>query len=239
VEVGDWILEGLDNSPLTEDAYDYLRGRGATDDLIERWRIRVWDPPLTPCPDRSIHEYYGAHFDRFEGKIIYPLWSPKGRFLGFDSRHPGKKDEVRYLLQESRWNPVWIGMPDAMDRIWKGADVVIVEGRADLWAMVQVLAANGSDKAVLGSATAHLSWKQVEFLQRWFGKRGDSIRYPHVWMVYDNDEAGKKGTEDAIKHLGNRKVSCSRLRYGEPKDDPGALWDRGGVQLLQKYFHNL
>lgn len=237
MEVAQWLQESLDMCVVTEEARDYLMGRGASPRVIEEWGIKVWDPPLTPCPDPSIHEYYGAHFERFEGKVLYPLFTPKGRFLGFDSRRIDAKDDVRYLLPESRWNPVWVGMPSAMEKIWQGCDVIIVEGRFDVFAMLQAVEAQKSDKAVIGSGPAHLSWKQVEFLRRWCAP--NKKRSTHVYLAYDNDDAGKKGTADAIKHLRYGGVQTSQLRYGKPGDDPGAIWDRGGVAHLLEAFPNL
>lgn len=241
MEVGQWLQDALGMCVLTEEARDYLMGRGATPRVIEEWGIKVWEPPLTPCPDASIHEYYGTHFERFEGKVIYPLFSPKGRFLGFDSRRIDAKDDVRYLLPESRWNPVWVGMPAAMEKIWRGADVVIVEGRFDVYAMHQLIEARHSSVVALGSGPAHLSWKQVEFLKRWCSAVDvpDRKRPPHVYMGYDNDDAGNKGSTDAIKHLSYGGVQSSRLRYGKPGDDPGAVWDQGGVEHLCKEFPDL
>lgn len=238
MEVSEWLQEGLARSPLTDEVRDYLMGRGATDRLIVEWGIKVWDPPLISCPDSRLHKPYGEYFERFEGKTIYPLLSPKGRFLGFDSRHIDRKDDVRYLLPESRWNPVWIGMPGAMGQIWRGCDVVVVEGRFDVFAMLQLVSALGIDKAVLGSGPAHLSWQQVAFFQRFCAKvRVEGAkRPPHVYLAYDNDSTGKKGTADALKYLDMRKVECSPLKYGLSNDDPGEIWDRGGVKNLRKNF---
>lgn len=226
--LAEWLEAALESCPVTEDARDYLMGRGAAPEVIEKWGIKVWDPPLEPCPQANLHEHYGKHFERFEDKVIYPLYSPKGDLLGFDSRHIDRKDDVRFLLPKNRWNPVWIGMPDAMEKIWSGCDVIIVEGRFDVFAMLQLTTSRGIDKAVLGSGPAHLSWKQVEYLVRWM--RG------HVYVAYDNDPTGKKGTEDALKNLARREVPCSDLRYGKPQDDPGLIWDRGGVQTLHEAF---
>jgi len=220
----EWLEAALAGCSMTEEARDYLMGRAATPEIIEEWGIKVWDPPLEPCPQSNLHEHYGQHFERFADKIIYPLYSPKGTLLGFDSRHIDRKDDVRFLLPKSRWNPVWIGMPSAMQLLWAGKDVIIVEGRFDVYAMLHV----AKDRAVLGSGPAHLSWKQVEYLARWV--KG------HVYLAYDNDPTGKKGTEDALKNLDRRGVSCSQLRYGKPQDDPGLIWDRGGVQTLHEAF---
>lgn len=223
-----WLAAALQLCSLSEDARDYLMGRGATPEVIEQWKLVTFEAPPEPCPDERLHKHYGTNFDRFEGKVIYPLYSPRGRLLGFDSRTPYAKDDDRYLLPESRWNPVWIGMPAAMPAIWKGADIIVVEGRFDVWAMLH---ATTRGQAVLGSGPAHLSYKQTEFLRRW--------AQSDVYMGYDNDAAGKKGIADALKHLEMKRVSCNELRYGRTGDDPGAIWDRGGVEALQEAFPHL
>lgn len=219
---------------LPEDAYEYLMGRGATPEVIETWGLKVWEPPPASCPQENLHKPYGAHFERFENKIIYPLYSPKGVFLGFDSRSMDAKDDVRFLLPESRWNPVWIGMPGAMERIYAGADVVLVEGRFDVFAMLQIV----KDRAVLGSGPAHLSWNQAEFLARWC-TRSDAFRPPHVYIAFDNDATGHSGSDATLKVLDRRKVDASRLRYGRDQDDPGLIWDQGGVEHLHATFPDL
>jgi DNA primase len=223
-----WLAAALELCALSEDDRDYVMGRGATAEVIDQWGLKTFEPPPEPCPDQSLHHHYGPNFDRFEGKIIYPLFSPRGRLLGFDSRTRYRKDDDRYLLMEARWNPVWIGMPGAMQAIWAGRDIIVVEGRFDVWAMLH---ATTRGQAVLGSGPAHLSYKQAQFLRRW--ARGD------VYMAYDNDDAGKRGTADAIKNLSFGRVSCIELRYGRSGDDPGELWDRGGTVGVREAFPHL
>ena len=138
------------------------------------------------------------------------------------------KDDDRYLLEEARWNPLWSGMPFAMQAIYDGSDIVVVEGRFDVFAMLHAVT---QGQAVLGSGSAHLSWKQVEFLRRW--ANGD------VYMAYDNDDAGKKGTADAIRHLTRCGVGCIDMRYGRTGDDPGQIWDRGGSSAMREAFPHL
>lgn len=222
--LSEWLMTAFAASGVTEEARDYLMGRGATDEVIAAHGIKVFDCPLEPCPDARRHEHYGAHFERFEGKIIYPLYCPRGRLLGFEARSIDVKDPDQFLLPESHWNPVWIGMPQAMTALWEGRDAIIVEGRFDVFAMLHV----AKGRAVLGSRSAHLSWKHIEFLRRWCGGK--------VWMVYDRDEAGVKGTKDALKHLASRKVPCGEIPYGQTGEDPGSIWDRGGVAALREAF---
>lgn len=223
----EWLTQALRDSSLTDDARDYLMGRGAPPEVIDTWGFKVFDCPLAPCPDGSLHRHYGEHFERFEGKVIYPLYSGRGRLLGFDSRSLGEKDNDQFLLPESRWNAVWIGMPAAMDLVWRGRDVVVVEGVFDVFAMLHI----AGDRAVLGTRSAHVSWKHAEFLRRWCAGT--------VLMVYDRDEAGEKGTADALRHLSRRGLRCSEIRYGRRGDDPGEIWDRGGVEALREAFPKL
>jgi DNA primase len=227
VALAEWLEDALEASTLTPEARAYLMGRGATPEIIEAWGIKVFDCPTTPCPQESLHEHHGEHFDRYEGKIAYPLRSPGGRLLGFESRSLDRKDYDQYLLAPSRWNPLWIGMPQAMDAVWEGRDLIIVEGAFDLFAMQHVAGGRG----VLGSGTAKLSWNQIEFLRRW--ARG------YVLVAYDRDATGRQGTQDVLKKLSGRGVQCSELRYGNAGDDPGAIWDRGGDTALRESFPKL
>lgn len=222
--VAAWLEDAFEASTLTDEARDYLMGRGATPEVIEAWGLTVFDCPLTPCPNGSLHEHHGQFFERYEGKIVYPLRSPRGTLLGFESRSLDRKDYDQFLLPESRWNPVWIGMPQGMDPIWRGRDVIVVEGGFDVFALLHV----AGDRAVLGTSTAHLSWKHVEFLRRWAQGR--------VHMTYDMDDAGRKGAREAMKNLDRRGVQCSEVRYGNAGDDPGSIWDRGGAAGLREAF---
>lgn len=223
----EWLIAALAASGMTDGARDYLMGRGATPEVIEQWGIKVFDCPLTPCPDARRHRHYGPHFERFEGKVIYPVHSPRGKLLGFEARSVDAKDNDQFLLPESYWNPVWAGMPQAMAALWAGKDVLVVEGVFDAFAMLHV----AGDRAVLGSFTAHLSWRHVEFLRRWC--------LGTVSMVYDRDAAGEKGTREALEHLSKRGVRCGELRYGRRGDDPGLIWDRGGERALREAFPSL
>jgi DNA primase len=213
----------LDECTLAEDAIDYLMGRGATLDTIQRWGIRSFECPATTCPDPALARHYGPHFETFRDKVVYPLRSGRGTLLGMDSRTVGRKDELRFLLPESAWQAVWIGLPDAMQGVWEGKDVLIVEGRYDVLAMKHVFMG-----PVLGSGPANLSWKQLEWLRRWITGR--------IYLAYDRDATGRRGTDKALKQLAHIDKKCSEVIYGKPGDDPGQIYDRGGAAALRAEF---
>lgn len=234
-----WLENALELSALNEEGLHYLMGRGATRETVEKWGIKTFDAPDTPFPDERLHKHYGSHFERFEGKLAYPLYGPRGQLLGIDTRSIDQKDDDRYLLPESRWNPVWIGMiPEVMDAVYEGKDIIIVEGRFDVFPMNHI----AEGRPVLGSATAHLSWAHIEFLKRW-GRRDTQLpwekhagRGGHVYFAYDQDDTGRHGTDEGLRKLRKRGVECSEIRYGRKGDDPGTIWDRGGVEALREHF---
>jgi len=221
--VREWLEQAFKESGLSSEAEDYVRARGATAKIVETWGINTFDPPVEPCPDHSYHRPYGPSFERFAGKVIYPLYSPRGVLLGFDSRSVGKKDLLRVLLPEAHWTPTWIGMPDAMQGIWDGKPIYVAEGIFDVWALLRVVE-NG---VVLGSGPARLSQKQLEFLIRWATKSD-------VGMVYDRDETGRRGTASALKSLRYHQISSRDIPYSGK--DPGEAWDRGGTARVREVF---
>ncbi len=220
----EWLASALSEMSLTEESHIYLLGRGVRPEALTN--LVVWESPTELCPDPKMRERLGPRWERLEGRILFPLYSPRGTLLGFDSRTPYRKDPYRFLLPDSKCAPVWIGMPEAMPVIWAGGAVVIVEGYFDVCAMHHVLI----DKVPLGSGPAQLSHDQIAFLQRF---------RPETHLVYDMDKAGLRGAEQAYRVLQKSGVSCYVHRYGQEGDDPGLIWQRGGRDLLQQTFSAL
>ena len=127
------------------------------------------------------------------------------------------------MFPESYWQPVWINMPGAMEKVYERRRIIIVEGRYDVWAMLKIVKTD----AVLGSGPAHLNWRQLEWLRRW---------NVETWLAFDQDDTGRKGTQDALRDLARRGVKCRELPYGRTGDDPGLIWDKGGESALLDAF---
>jgi DNA primase len=220
----DWLEESLSLCSLSPRAQDYLLGRGATQEVLEHWGLISWECPFSVCPEEEWREKYGKHFEALEGNLAIPLRSPQGVLLGVEFRSIDRKKISRLVLPEAKWNPLWIGMPQAMPFIWKGSPIYIVEGIFDLFAMRHII----KQGAILGSGPAHLNFQQLTFLRRW--------SRDIIYMVYDRDPAGRKGTEDAIQTLSKWGLESKEVSYGKPGDDPGVIWDRGGVEALKTEF---
>jgi DNA primase len=220
-----WLEEALAASKLSEEARYYLLGRGASPEIVDTWGFTCFEPPVEPCPDTSLSQF-GPHWEVFEGKLICPLYSPRGKLLGFDSRTVHQKDLIRFLLPEANWTATWVGMPFAMKGIWENKPIYVVEGIFDVFALHHVV----TDGVVLGSGPARLAHKHLEFFHRW-------ATSTEVSMVYDQDDSGRRGTQLAIKNLRYLGVSCREIRYRGK--DPGDIWDHGGSKAVREAFPHL
>jgi DNA primase len=237
-----WLASHLQRCSLNEDHAGYFLGRGAKEESIVQYGIKTWErlPEVAPC--EVFQERYGNPAEGglglgewLEGWAIWPLNSPRGKVLGFEGRKLPEKKVTRYLLPEAGWQPLWFGLtPEVVQRIWDGADVWIVEGLFDLFAM-QWAVPEGD--VVLASLRAKLTDKQVEFLRRFCKGM--------VHMVYDNDEAGKHGVHGFIDEKGRKRWGAlQQLSRVEVKvvnvdyrgKDPGEIWNQKGVAGIRAAF---
>ena len=219
-----WLKEALKEADEPSGlARDYLEGRGFTATLIAKTGIKIWGGPSKPCPDHTWNRLYGAHGESFEEKIVTPIHSARGDLLGVEFRSPFKKDFHRLVSEVARWHPMWMGMPWTMPMIWRQRRVALVEGSYDavpLWRAFP-------EFPVLACNTAAVSRTQRLFLRRFVDE---------VWFVYDNDTAGRQGAAASAKSLyGTHKVHLF-VDYGDKGDDPGKVWDRGGLPEMKRVF---
>jgi len=230
-----WLAAHLQNLSLTEAHEGYFLGRGAKEESVVQFGIKTWQPIPEMCVDSEFTNRYGENGEFLADWAVWPLFSPRGLVLGFEGRRLPEKRVIRHLLPEAGWQPLWLGLtPATMQRIWDGADVWIVEGFFDLFALEWAIP---KGDVVLASLRAKLTDKHVEFLRR-FCKGW-------VRMVYDNDEAGQHGVHGfvdergkkrwgALQRLSRVEVNAVAIRYRGK--DPGEIWDQGGVAAVRAAF---
>jgi hypothetical protein len=233
-----WLAQTLAEQELTEDVEGYLLGRGGLEEHYRELGVVTWQADYAGITDESFLAKYGTSKDRLDltGWLICPIWSPKGKVLGFEARNTQKKALSEFVLPEAVWNPIWLGLsPNAMQKVWAGGDVWVVEGLFDLFPMQWVVP---EGDVVLATLRARLTDKHVEFLRRFCKGR--------VHMVYDLDEQGRKATSGwtdqegrfrwgALQKLKRVGLRCRDVPYSGGKD-PGEIWDRGGAKALLAAF---
>lgn len=230
-----WLTDHLDSLSLDEDHEGYLLGRGAKEASINRLGLKTWSPLSEASPDATFRSRYGDLGEKLTGWILWPIRCPRGRVIGIAGRRGTQKEITRFLLPEAEWSPIFTGLcSESMKRIWQGSDVWIVEGIFDLfpleWAVPEC-------DVILGTERAFITNKQVEFLRR-FAKGV-------VKIAYDNDEAGRKGTNGYVGENGKTyrgaydrltRVGLQVAKVSYRGKDPGEVWNSGGAPAVCEQF---
>lgn len=134
----------------------------------------------------------GRLFDRFAGRIIFPIFSPNGRVIGFGGRILNPQDNTAKYLNSPESaiyykGKVLYGLSHGKDEIRRLNKVIMVEGYMDLISLYQA----GVKNVVAVSGTA-LTDEQVQLLSRYT---------KNVVLLFDADNAGIKASMRSIEIL--------------------------------------
>lgn len=151
----------------------------------------------------------GRVYDKFSGRIIFPIFSPNGRVVAFAGRILDDKEKsAKYL--NSPESLVYIkgrtlyGLSHAKDDIRKLDKAILVEGYMDLISLYQ----NGAKNVVAVSGTA-LTDDQVQLLSRYT---------KNVVLLFDSDTAGIKASMRSIELLLKRDLEVKIVSLPEGED---------------------
>lgn len=184
------------SGPEGATARRYLEERGMGTEMVERFQIG-WAPPgwsslldaaarRFPFPVLSragliTEREGGGHYDRFRGRVMFPIRSALGKVVGFGARAMGD-EEPKYLnspetdvFQKSR---LLYGIHEAREELRRGGRGIVVEGYMDVLGMVQA----GFLNTVASCGTAFTS-EQARLLKRYVDR---------AVLLFDGDRAGVK-----------------------------------------------
>ncbi len=202
----------------TDTSESYLLGRGGKRTTFESMRIGQWEPD-----DEAEERWPSAK--NLSGWLAVPYQTLSGKLVGCVYRNMRRKQVLRINLNPeiAEYSASWICQPDAAERIWNGANVWLVEGVFDMFALQWAVP---DTDVVMACGTAALSDPQTESLRR--------IKPRLVHMVFDMDAAGRNGSEWAVRKL--KKVGIKTIEHQYMAKDPGVLWDKGGAELVRQVF---
>ncbi|MEK7513454.1 MAG: DNA primase [Patescibacteria group bacterium] len=151
-------------------------------------------------------------YDRFRGRVMFPLFDFRGRVVGFSGRvlEPDVK-EAKYVnspetILYNKSNLLY-GLEITKEAIKKADKAVVVEGELDAIASYQVGVKNVV--AIKGSAFTE---EQVELLKRFC---------EHAALALDSDTAGQAATMRGLEMAENAglNVRIIQLLYGKDPDE--------------------
>jgi DNA primase len=221
-------------------AREYLSGRGLGEDVLREFRVgyapSAWDrvivgaqrdgfgpPDLVAAGLAQRGREGGGLYDRFRGRIMFPLADARGRVLGFGARAMGEGRGPKYLNTSE--NDVYhkgrqlFGIHLARPHAAKSGRIVVVEGYTDVLAMHQ--AGFRDSVAIMGTA---LTAEQMAVL---------SQAAPVVLLALDADRSGQEAMLRAARLAQDRGVELRAVEMPEGTD-PADILAAGGSEGFVK-----
>ncbi|HHF3064729.1 TPA: DNA primase [Vibrio diabolicus] len=231
--------------PANKVAIEYLKDRGLSGEIVQKFGIGYvadeWDlvrknfgqnkenQDMLVTGGMLIENDKGNRYDRFRGRVMFPIRDRRGRVIGFGGRVLGD-GTPKYL--NSPETPIFhkgkelYGLYEVLQAYREPPQILVVEGYMDVVALAQY----GVDYSVasLGTSTTgdHL---QVLFRQT-----------STVVCCYDGDRAGREAAwramENALPYLTDgRQLKFMFLPDGE---DPDSYIRQNGKQAFEQQVSN-
>ena len=229
----------LANDGAAQIARDYLAKRGVSDEAVRRFRMGYapdkWDDTLNWAKskkhDSQLLEKGGlaisgdkGHYDRFRGRLIFPICDEQGRVIGFSGRvlvadQKGGKyinSPETPIFSKSR---VIYGLDKAKRPILDAKSVIVCEGQLDTIACHLA----GIENAVAPQGTA-LTADHARILKRYAEE---------VVLCFDSDTAGQQA---ALRSLDDLLASGLAIRVAviPQPHDPDSFIQENGTESFRK-----
>ncbi len=223
-------------------AMEYIKKRELEDETVKKFRLgfapQSWDSLLKFLQTKNfaprdialagllIEKDGGGFYDRFRGRVMFPIFNHYGNIVGFTARvlpqfDDGKSGKYINTPETSAYkkSEVFYGLNFAKQEIKKEGRVIVVEGNMDVIALHQAGAAN----VVATSGTA-LTNEQLNLLRRYTD---------NVVVCFDADAAGiqaaLRGIDLALSHGFNVRV------FEMPKNESGEPVAKDPDELIRKF----
>lgn len=220
-----------------EEARAYLRSRGFEQDTISKYHLGLapatWRALTDDLDRRGVHARLGLEagvlarsnsgsvYDRFRGRVMFPITNAMGHVIGFGGRLLDGEGP-KYLNTPDtplyHKSKVLFGLHQALPAIRRTGQVITVEGYTDVMACSQA----GMEEAVASCGTA-LTPEHVSQLKRYSSR---------IVAMFDQDEAGQAAAEKALPLYlkAGLEVVAPTLPVGT---DPATLVEQGQAELLR------
>jgi DNA primase len=220
----------------------YFRERGFNDRTIEKFELgyslNQWDHLLKSATGKGYSETMleksglmikkddGKKYDRFRGRVIFPVHNLSGKVIAFGARILTKeKDQPKYINSPEteiyHKSHVLYGLLQAKNAVRREEFCYLVEGYTDVISLHQA----DIENVVASSGTA-LTEDQIKLMRRFT---------ENVTVLYDGDAAGIKAALRGIDLVlkGGLNVRIVLLPDGE---DPDSFSRKMGSAELKQYL---
>ncbi|WP_409583394.1 DNA primase [Vibrio rotiferianus] len=227
--------------PASKVAIEYLKDRGLSGEIVQKFGIGYvadeWDlvrknfgqnkdnQDMLVTGGMLIENDKGNRYDRFRGRIMFPIRDRRGRVIGFGGRVLGD-GTPKYL--NSPETPIFhkgkelYGLYEVLQAYREPPRVLVVEGYMDVVALAQY----GVDYSVASLGTSTTG----DHIQRLFRQTNTVV------CCYDGDRAGKEAAwralENALQYL--KTGNTLKFLFLPDGEDPDSYVRKYGKQAFEQ-----
>ncbi|MES2828698.1 MAG: DNA primase [Bacteroidota bacterium] len=222
----------------------YFKERGFREDIVRKFQLGyspdVWDALIQSSVTAGHKEEYlektglairnekGKLYDRFRGRVMFPIHNFTGRIIGFGGRTlKTDKNVPKYVNSPEsdiyHKSNVLYGLFHAKKSIRDTDNCYLVEGYADVLAVHQA----GIENVVASSGTS-LTTEQIRMIGRFT---------ENVTILYDGDAAGIKASLRGLDMILEEGLNVKVVSFPEGHD-PDSYMHHVGSGEFKKYIEN-
>jgi len=220
----------------------YLKERGFRDDIIDKFQIGYSPETRDAFTKDALKNGYkmefmsktgltidkgNYQFDRFAGRVIFPIHSLSGNVIGYGGRILKKNDKTAKYLNSPESeiyhkSKILYGLYHAKSAITKADLCYMVEGYTDVISMHQA----GISNVVASSGTA-LTTEQIRLVKRFTN---------NITILYDGDPAGIKASLRGIDMILEEGMNVKVLLFPEG-DDPDSFAKKHSATEVEDFIN--
>ena len=223
-------------------ARDYLKSRHFTGEVLDKyqigWAAPGWRGLVTHFQQKGnlsreivlksglvIEKEDGSNtYDRFRGRVIFPIKDPHGYVIGFGGRSIVGGENPKYLNSPEtplyQKSQVLFGMDVARQAIRKKDQAILVEGYLD-----QIRATQYGILNTVATCGTALTSRQAGMLRNYASS---------VVLVFDSDNAGRAAADKGFNVLHEKGLQVKTVFLPEGQDPDSYIQENGAEKFLKK-----
>jgi DNA primase len=235
----------LANEAAGQLARDYLAKRGVSAEAVKLFRLGAappsWDDTVNWAKSKNYElplvekaglilrkEETGNYYDRFRGRLMFPICDEQGRVVAFSGRVlPGDDSPAKYVNSPETpiftKGKIFFGLDKSKRAILDAGFAVVCEGQLDLIACFMA----GVQNIVAPQGTAFTD-QHARILKRYVDE---------VVLCFDSDEAGQNAAVRSLDHLLPSGLAV-RVAIVPAPHDPDSFIKASGGEAFRKLVEN-
>jgi len=219
-----YFSDNLFQKTEAEIGLTYLKERGFTEDTIKKFQLGYSIDKWNDFTENALNNGYninyleksgltiakdGKQYDRFRGRVMFPIHNLSARILGFGGRILTKeKDKAKYINSPEsdiyHKSNILYGLYFSKSEIIKQDNCYLVEGYTDVISLCQA----GIENVVASSGTS-LTTEQIRLIRRYT---------KNITILYDSDTAGTKAAFRGIDMIFEQGINVKVLLFPQGED---------------------